>query len=382
MPPPLPADIASADTVLLTNGAPSLAPGVTMAHQAPAAAEQLAILGACLSSGDVARAEEVAKRIRTQWDRAGKVGSLSTLLPPRVHTDFLKAYFVRATLPRTLRSAAPPESLASSYEGLNLPPATPSTDQSTRIRGDTPLLSTAARRSIHKAWTYFDSLFGPQWDAVDPLTQRIRKGENGAIDASVIAVMLKGVSALGLDVYNPSSLSDPDRIFRPVTYLLPVLRQTGIDLLDVVRDPIFDIDLPSYLGKCSREQALDALEQTGKGREGWDEWQAVIDDVKREVERIREGREKVAKERQAVEELDPVVSPVSLSAPLVFCFRMRQVLIRLLCAEHGRQRLARDPPNESRNAFGPPKRLDHVPDDSSAPARRVVVRRRTAAIHP
>ncbi|BGP58101.1 DNA-directed RNA polymerase [Rhodotorula sphaerocarpa] len=309
MPPPLPADIASADTVLLTNGAPSLAPGVTMAHQAPAAAEQLAILGACLSSGDVARAEEVAKRIRTQWDRAGKVGSLSTLLPPRVHTDFLKAYFVRATLPRTLRSAAPPESLASSYEGLNLPPATPSTDQSTRIRGDTPLLSTAARRSIHKAWTYFDSLFGPQWDAVDPLTQRIRKGENGAIDASVIAVMLKGVSALGLDVYNPSSLSDPDRIFRPVTYLLPVLRQTGIDLLDVVRDPIFDIDLPSYLGKCSREQALDALEQTGKGREGWDEWQAVIDDVKREVERIREGREKVAKERQAVEELDPVVSP-------------------------------------------------------------------------
>lgn len=309
MPPPLPADISSADTVLHSGGTSSLAPGVTIAHQAPAAAEQLAILGACLSSGDVARAEEVAKRIRTQWARAGNVGSLSTLLPPRVHTDFLKAYFVRAILPRSLRSPGATESLAKSFEGLNLPPSNTTSAEASADKSVAPL-STASRRSIHKAWTYFDSLFGSQWDAVDPLTQRTRRGHNGAIDASVIAVMLKGVTSLGFDVYNPTSLSDPDRIFRPITYLLPVLRQTGIDLLDVVRDPIFDIDLPSYLGKCSREQALDALEKTGKGREGWDEWQAVIDEVKREVERLREGREKEAKEREAVEELDPVVAPV------------------------------------------------------------------------
>ncbi|POY72881.1 putative DNA-directed RNA polymerase [Rhodotorula taiwanensis] len=308
MPPPLPADISSADTVLHSGGTSSLAPGVTIAHQAPAAAEQLAILGACLSSGDVARAEEVAKRIRTQWARAGNVGSLSTLLPPRVHTDFLKAYFVRAILPRSLRSPGATESLAKSFEGLNLPPSNATSTEASVDKSVAPL-STASRRSIHKAWTYFDSLFGSQWDAVDPLTQRTRRGHNGAIDASVIAVMLKGVTSLGFDVYNPTSLSDPDRIFRPITYLLPVLRQTGIDLLDVVRDPIFDIDLPSYLGKCSREQALDALEKTGKGREGWDEWQAVIDEVKREVERLREGREKEAKERKAVEELDPVVAP-------------------------------------------------------------------------
>lgn len=373
MPPPLPADISSSDTVLhSSDGGTSLAPGVTLAHQAPAAAEQLAILGACLSSGDVARAEEVAKRIRTQWARGGSVGSLSTLLPPRVHTDFLKAYFVRAILPRTLRPTLSTESLTKSFEGLNLPPSPVGGDSAFDNQAAAhPPLSTAARRSIHKAWTYFDSLFGSQWDAVDPLTHRTRRGDNGAIDASVIAVMLKGVASLGPDVYNPSSLSDPDRIFRPVTYLLPVLRQTGIDLLDVVRDPIFDIDLPSYLGKCSREQALEALEKTGKGREGWDEWQAVIDEVKREVERIREGREKVAKERQAARELDPVVSPVSIfSSRASFTLAVADSSCP---AERRRQRLARNSPHQLDHPFGPALRLCHEPDHAPTPPRRVVV---------
>ncbi|CEQ42766.1 SPOSA6832_04617, partial [Sporobolomyces salmonicolor] len=250
-----------------------------LSHQLPAAQEQLAVLSACLASGDISRAEDVAKRIRNNWTKSGSIGSLSTLLPPPVHADFLKSFFVRALQPYKRAGA---------------------------VAGAANNAQTS--RYISKVWLYFDSLSGPEWVAVDPATRQVRPGVNGAIDATVFATMLKGLVSLGSDIYNPSSLTDPDRLYRPITYLLPLLRNAGFELQDVLRDSTFDVDLPSYMGKITREEVLQALQETGQGREGWDEWARQLDDVRVEIERIREGREKEAKERANLAELDPVVA--------------------------------------------------------------------------
>jgi DNA-directed RNA polymerase len=245
------------------------------------------------------------------------------LLPCRVHADFLKAYLYRALQPllnespKTLTGQASTtttaggggEGKAGEYEGLGLP--------SLVDQRDLPNHSTLSMRSnvqsgrnISKAWAYFDSLYGPQWDAFDPTTRRIQRGVNGAIDAGVFAAMFKGLVKLGSDVYNPSSLTDPDRIFRPITYLLPAMRKAKIDLESVMKDSIFDVDLPSYLGKLERERVLDALQETGRGREGWEEWERIVDEVRGELARLREGREKEELERVPVPELDPVMATV------------------------------------------------------------------------
>ncbi|GAA5915366.1 hypothetical protein JCM8208_007691 [Rhodotorula glutinis] len=305
MPPPLPADVDPADTTIHTTAGSTLASGVTLGHQLPAAQEQLAVLNACLASGDLNRAEDVAKRIRANWVRGGEIGSLSMLLPPRVHADFLKAYFARAIQPPYLPLSA--QSLTAGYDGLGLPSGTLGTGE----RKASVSQQRNTMRFVAKVWAYFDSLSGAQWDVIDPLTKRTRRGINGAIDAGVLAVMLKGLTALGPDIYNPSSLTDPDRVCRPITYVLSILRQSGIELQDVMRDTVFDIELPSYLGSVSRDQVLDAFRATGRGRESWDEWDGVLDEVKADVDRIREGREQEQKARSVVAELDPVISPKS-----------------------------------------------------------------------
>ncbi|GJN93218.1 hypothetical protein Rhopal_006265-T1 [Rhodotorula paludigena] len=309
MPPPLPADVDPADTSIHSTTGSTLSSGVTLGHQVPAAQEQLAVLNACLASGDLSRAEEVAKRIRNNWAKGGEVGSLSMVLPPRVHADFLKAYFVRAVQPhRGLASAlGSPPTLTGSYEGLGLPPASGASRAEVKHE---PQARTVLRY-VQKVWGYFDNLFGPAWDLVDPLTKRTRRGHNGAIDAHVLAVMLKGLVALGPEIYNASPLSDPDHVCRPLTWILPTLRQIGIDLQDVVRDPIFDIDLPSYLGPVSRDRVIEALRETGRGREGWYEWASVLDEVQAEVDRLREGRAKAQEVRKKAAELDPVLSSTS-----------------------------------------------------------------------
>ncbi|GAA5874345.1 hypothetical protein JCM1840_001354 [Sporobolomyces johnsonii] len=293
MPPPLPADVNPADTQVDTASGSSIAPGVMLAHQLPAAQEQLAVLNACLTSGDISRAEDVARRIRNNWVKSGSIGSLSTLLPPPVHADFLKAFFVRALQP-----------YKRAFEGhLEGAPERPKLglSEASNLRNNVQ-----ASRFIGKAWTYFDSLSGPEWNALDPATRRVRPGVNGAVDATVFAIMFKGVVALGPDVYNPSSLTDPDRLFRPITYLLPVLKNVGLEVQDVLRDAVFDVDLPSYMGKVTREEVLNALQETGKGREGWDEWERQLDEVRVEIQMIREGREREAKERAVLAELEPV----------------------------------------------------------------------------
>ncbi|GAA6052924.1 hypothetical protein JCM3770_006736 [Rhodotorula araucariae] len=307
MPPPLPADVDRADTTIHTAAGATLASGVTLVHQLPAAQEQLAVLNACLASGDLGRAEDVAKRIRSNWQRGGEVGSLSMLLPARVHADFLRAYFIRAIQPHRAFSPLATPGLVAGFEGLGLPSSRYSLE-------DTKLNQSQQRntlRFVAKAWAYFDSLFGGQWDVIDPLTKRTRRGVNGAIDAGVLAIMLKGLTALGPDVYNPSSLTDPDRVARPITYILSVLRQTGIELQDVMRETVFDIELPSYLGTVSRDRVLEAFRETGRGRDSWDEWERVLDDVKADVDRLSEGREKEQQAREVVAELDPVTSSTS-----------------------------------------------------------------------
>ncbi|GAA5914361.1 DNA-directed RNA polymerase [Sporobolomyces salmoneus] len=336
IPPPLPADVAASQTSTLpaSTSVPynstsdpdsALHSGITISHQLPAAQEQLAVLNACLSSGDIPRAEDVAKRIKANWSKLGEVGSLSTLLPCRVHADFLKAYLVRALQPFLQETSKKSHDSATTsegggggrdkkkgastpgYEGLGLP--------SLVDQRDLPMHSTLSMRSnalssrnISKAWAYFDSLYGPQWDAYDPSTRKIKKGVNGAIDSGVFAAMFKGLVKLGSDVYNPSSLTDPDRVFRPITYLLPAMRRAKIDLETVMKDSIFDVDLPSYLGKLDRERVLDALQETGRGREGWDEWERIVDEVREVLNRMREGREKEEMEKPQLPELDPVMA--------------------------------------------------------------------------
>lgn len=277
LPPPLPFDVSGP--------ADAFAP-TPVGHHVSAAYEQLAVLNACLSSGDITRAEEVAKRIRSNWATSrGKLedDTLSDLLPPRVHADFIKAY------------------IFSSLSAKDLPPKGQATLSS---HMDGPV-SGARARSMNKAWSYFDSLFGEQWESIVDY-----KRVNIAVDASVLAVMMKGITAGGPGMYAPSSLTDPDNWLRPITHLLPYLDKSGISLLDVMRDSVFDIELPSYLGKVDREAVLDALEATGKGRRGWDDWSERVAGVKEIVIRERKQKEGVLTQaaKEAAPELDPTTS--------------------------------------------------------------------------
>ncbi|BGP17999.1 hypothetical protein JCM10213_005038 [Rhodosporidiobolus nylandii] len=304
MPPPLPADVSPASASHA---------GHTLGTSAPAtatmlgAAEQLAVLNACLASGDISRAEDVARRIRAKWLKDGDGGSLSTLLPPKVHADFLKAHLVRAVQPYAMhnpRAAAFESGFGGSQQSAGLGNAFAN-------RSVVQL-----NRYVAKAWAYFDSLLSAQWDVVDPITGRVRKGVNGAIDPTVLAVMLKGIVSLGPDVYNPSTLSDPNRNHRPITYFLPIMRQLGIDLRSVMLEPIFDINLPSYLGECPRERVLDALAETGPGREGWEEWERVIAEVRDDAKRLKEGRKEEEEARVPLPELDAVTSDDKVNVSL------------------------------------------------------------------
>jgi len=337
IPPPLPADVAASDTsttIPPSSSSPSsedsdssLHRGVTISHQLPAAQEQLAVLNACLASGDIQRAEDVAKRIKSNWSKLGEVGSLSTLLPSRVHADFLKAYLVRALQPfqQSEPSKSQPNKGTKGYEGLSLPSLA---DQRNLTPPSAPFpmrSNLQTSRYISKAWAYFDSLYGPQWDAFDPATRRVKRGVNGAIDAGVFAALFKGLVKLGSDVYNPSSLTDPDRVYRPITYLLPAMRKAKINLETVLKDPVFDVDLPSYLGQLDRELVLDALQETGKGREGWEDWERIVDEVRGVIVEMKEGRVKEEQERSQAPELDPVMASVSwtpLSTTITYDGRM------------------------------------------------------------
>lgn len=269
MPPPLPVDVEPTATRRETAHGLAVEPGVTLAHHAPGAQEQLAILGVCLTTGNLKRAEEIAKRIITAWKKAGEAGQLSNVLTPRIHADFIKAYLGRA-----MQIGATPAEV---------------------------------KDAVHQTWTYFDSLFEHQWNVVDPITQR-KHGVSGAVDSTVVATMLKGFTALGPAVYNPSSESDPERILRPITAVLPRLAQAGVELDEVLRDAIFELDTPLYFGSVSRQAALDALIETGQGRAGWSKFKDVVANCAVEVKRFEEGRDvDVPAEKENVAEVAPVV---------------------------------------------------------------------------
>ncbi|BGP03375.1 DNA-directed RNA polymerase [Rhodotorula toruloides ATCC 204091] len=268
MPPPLPVDVEPTATRRDTRYGVAVEPGVTLAHHAPAAQEQLAILGVCLSTGNLKRAEEIAKRIVVAWKRAGEAGQLSNVLSPRIHADFIKAYLGRAMQP-----------------------------------GVTPA---EAKDAVHRTWTYFDHLFEPQWNVVDPITQR-KHGVSGAVDATVIATMLKGFTALGPAFYNPSPESDPERILRPITAILPLMPKAGVELDEVLRDPIFALDAPIYFGSVTRSAAVNALIETGEGRSGWSRFKDLVAHAAAEVKRFEEGRDaEVPAEKENVAEVAPV----------------------------------------------------------------------------
>lgn len=177
--------------------------------------------------------------------------------------------------------------------------------------------SATRSRLIAKAWAYFDSLWEQEWESTSAVPSRGDKADGHpslAVDPSIFAVMFKGLTASGPSVYHPSILTDPEHWLRPITHLLPHLRTSGFTLLDVMRDPIFMVDLPSYLGKVEREKVLDALASTGEGRSGWEDWRGVVDSVRELVQAEQEGIQKQREAEEAVE-LDPTMTSVSFKLP-------------------------------------------------------------------
>lgn len=270
LPPPLPLDADQEITAPLYAAS-------RLASAQSSANEQLAILDACLSSGDLPRAEQIMDRIQQNFleRERSTVKILAEILPPRVHADFLKAYLSTAIMPQRHHDSGTAEQ--------------------------------HKKRFVTKAWAYWDALFERKWTAISASKRKSR-----AIDRSVVAVMLKGLTACGPALYNPSAESDPDGSIRPITALLPVIEMHDITLEQVMHDPIFQLELPSYLGKVDREHVLDALLETGKGRSRFDEWIARIDDARAFV---REDDASLQRERESVQAiaLQPTESVSSLS---------------------------------------------------------------------
>lgn len=169
-------------------------------------------------------------------------------------------------------------------------------------------LSYQQAKLVNKAWTYFDSLLGSEWNK-----SRGRDVENGAIDTAVIAAMLKGLTAAGSRIYDPTTLSDTHNLQRPITALLPHILNLKLDLLEIMRDSIFDVTLPSYMGSVTREDVLKALVATGTGRTGFEKWVVEVERVRQAVQRDLEGREEEARVEATV--LDPTTKVPSLSPP-------------------------------------------------------------------
>lgn len=295
IPPPLPVD---ADPTFSRVSAAS-----STAYNAPSPLEQLAVLNACLVSGDISRSEEVARRITVNWEKSKRSNGeqesskLYTVLPPRVHADFLKAYLSAA-----LTTSQVPQR---DYFSGSTPTtkATPLAEQ--KLDAGKPILNHNQAKLINKAWMYFDSLLGHQWNKSDLKGER-RPTQNGAIDSSVIATLLKGLTSAGPRIYDPSTSTDPQNWQRPITSLLPHILHLKLDLLEIMRDSIFDVTLPSYIGAVTREAVLEAISETGKGRLGWEQWELEIKRVQDAVLADREGREEEA--RVEATELDPTTS--------------------------------------------------------------------------
>ncbi|KAL8279631.1 hypothetical protein RQP46_007944 [Phenoliferia psychrophenolica] len=240
--------------------------------------EQLAVLDACLNSGEITRAEEVASRINQAWARrknaykqeaAPDPGSLAELLPPRVHADFLRAYLQKAL---ALNTAA---------------------ETSESARHDKTVW-------IAKAWAYFDTLTDSAWWV------RTRRAErNGAIDKDVLAVLLKGLVRAGPECYNPPS--DSRVRIRRISTVLSRLDEFDVPLAHVLRSDVFSLDSQVYLGSVSPEEVLNALEESGSGGEVFREWEGVISSLRDELRGEQDRREAQTKAVGALE-LDPTRS--------------------------------------------------------------------------
>lgn len=238
--------------------------------------EQIAVLDACLTSGEITRAEEVASRIEAAWGRkknlfkqevGGDPGSLSMVLPPRVHADFLRAYFLKAR-------STDNERLQASW--------------------------------VVKAWTYYDTLTDHVW------WDRRAPRANGAVDEDVVAVMLKGLVAAGPEFYNPSADSPVRQ--RKLTSILASLQGFGLGLGEVLRADIFRLDSDKFLGPVDAGRVLDAFEETGKGSEVFREFEASFESLRDEFASEKRRQEAKGEVLSALE-LDPTrsVRPFSKS---------------------------------------------------------------------
>jgi DNA-directed RNA polymerase len=248
LPTPLPLDADPLDLGFSTTNVSTIA----------GSAEQLAILSACLASGDTVRAEEIAKRIHRTWilrranlsnaELPTREESLASLLPARVHTDFFKGYFSSAILPGTL-------------------------------------IKRQRSEIVHKSEVYFNSLFSSSYE-----TREEGRTVNLAIDKGTVATIFKGLTAIQAEGLPSWSRSSFER-------LLSLMRIQKITLGDVMTNAIWRVELPSYIGTVKEEAGLDMLEKRGPETSEWDsDWVQAVKDARK---RIGESREATEQERQA-----------------------------------------------------------------------------------
>ncbi|KAI5477684.1 mitochondrial RNA polymerase [Pseudohyphozyma bogoriensis] len=231
--------------------------------------DQIPILTACLANGDLTRAEEVAQKIMSVWLKSHQVRlennvseetskSLSDVLPPKIHADFVRAYFAAALFPNTKSS--------------------PTDSQKSML--------------VQKAWSYFEGLFSHVWEVTEG-----RRTTNTALDAGVFAMLFKGFAAIQQRSWQSLLAEGQSSV-----HLLAMMEENGIKLLDVIRDPVFDAEGDAYLGVVGREAVLTMVEEEVSSQDGSEFWSRVLSETKSQLKRDEEGKEAFLKE---IAELNP-----------------------------------------------------------------------------
>ncbi|KAM0747756.1 DNA/RNA polymerase [Meredithblackwellia eburnea MCA 4105] len=225
--------------------------------------EHLAVLSACLSAGDIARAEEVAVR-------------LTTIPPQHVHVDFIRAFLSTA-----LKRIQEMKVLGTGVGSLGLRSVNPG-----RSGENNPM------HWIGKAGAYIGHLEkkanSTRKHRKNPSASQILEDTN--VDAAVLAVFLKGLvkceeqSAGLMDKWDKKGAGAES---------LALMEVFGIPIADVVRQPVWDNSTEAFFGQVDREQWIRAMEVAAKKNQiSPDSTQLEVFEHARAVVRELEARKK------------------------------------------------------------------------------------------
>lgn len=250
---------------------------------------------------------------------------LADVLTPKMHQMFLRAYFSASSLSSS--------SSSSSEEGGDVSAAADlfsGAPEQTKLR---------RKQGAMKAWAYFDSLWrddewyvgvssssgrGKQVASV-AAAARLRGERQGrgkdrrpaaspAIDAHVVATMIKGSLALNLEAGDDNSGIPP-----LAQAVVNAIRLNRLHVVDVFRSGIFALEGESAFGKLGREEAYDRflalveaqaeLEERGGAREhvlrDFAKW---MREQRTRLEDDREMQEDVRRVKQLHAQLKPTMS--------------------------------------------------------------------------